>query len=152
MDLLSLTRRESPNTCRPRYRIANDSSTNEARTAASSAHRESTRYRDHGRRYEKPALKSLPLPRGGGHKRRQAWETIGSFARSASSIGCDGRVQVHVGPGRVASSALGKLRDICGNCPGLASLALPCGGRPAAILYIHLGRLRIRRGDGKDVF
>jgi len=42
------------------------------------------------------------------------------------------------------SSALGKLRDICGNCPGLARLALPCGGTPAAIPYIHL-----RSSDGK---
>ena len=46
------------------------------------------------------------------------------------------------------SSALGKLRDICGNCLGLARLALPCGGTPAAILY---NRLRIR-GGGKDGF
>jgi hypothetical protein len=52
-------------------------------------------------------------------------------------------------PGSLANSALGKLRDICGNCQGLARLALPCGGTPAAILYI---RLCIRSGDGKDIF
>ena len=57
-----------------------------------------------------------------------------------------------------ASSALGRLRDICDNCPGLPRLALPCGGTPAAIPYIHLDRLRIHRGvrihrgDGKDLF
>ena len=50
-----------------------------------------------------------------------------------------------------ASSDLGTLRDICGNCRGLARLALPCGGMPAAILYIHLGRLRIRNVDGNDI-
>ena len=50
------------------------------------------------------------------------------------------------------SSALGKLRDICGNCPGLARRALPCGGTPAAALYIRLGPLRIHNGDGEGVF
>jgi hypothetical protein len=49
------------------------------------------------------------------------------------------------GCSHLPSSALGKLRDICGNCPGLARLALPCGGTPAAIPYIHL-----RSSDGKD--
>ena len=51
----------------------------------------------------------------------------------------------------LVNSALGKLRDICGNCPGLARLILPCGGTPTAILYIHLGRLRIRSDDGRDI-
>jgi hypothetical protein len=51
----------------------------------------------------------------------------------------------------LASSALGKLRDTCGNCPSLARLVLPCGGTPAAILYIRCGQLRIRSDDGRDI-
>jgi hypothetical protein len=34
-----------------------------------------------------------------------------------------------------ASSALGKLLDICGNCPDLARLALPCGGTRRATAH-----------------
>jgi hypothetical protein len=79
--------------------------------------------------------------------RLNASQRVGAqpIASALTSNGVRGRLL----PASSASSALGKLRDICGNYQGLARLALPCGGTPAAILYIHLC---IRSGDDEDIF
>jgi hypothetical protein len=50
-----------------------------------------------------------------------------------------------------SSRALGKFRDIGGNCPRLARLVLPCECTPAAVLYIHEKPTVLRRGADASV-
>jgi hypothetical protein len=68
-------------------------------------------------------------------------------------VECDGAVRLGVAVTtnteptevNVESCALRKLRDICGNCRGLARLILPCGGTPTPLQrsrrQLSLGRV-----------